>query len=55
LNHRPAADRRLFQHLDRERQIRHTRTGLAWMHYWWERISPDERLEFLRKIRIDSR
>jgi uncharacterized protein YccT (UPF0319 family) len=50
LNHRPAPDRRLFKQLDRERQIRHTKTGLEQLVYWWQRVSPSERLEFLRWI-----
>jgi hypothetical protein len=55
LNHRPAADRRLFKQLDRERQLRHTRTALEQTTYWWTKLSLDEKLEFLRSIRVDTR
>jgi hypothetical protein len=55
LNHRPAANRRLFKELDRDRRIRHTRSAIQHLEYWWSRVTPEERLQFLRDIRIDPR
>jgi len=49
---RTAADRRLFKELDAARTLRQSKTALAWSHHWWAKLTPDEKLEFLRQVRI---
>jgi hypothetical protein len=50
---RRKTDRALLARLAAEREGRRYKgTAIEQMHFWWAKLSGEERLEFLRKVKI---
>jgi len=54
INHTtPKTDRILYKQLNAERLARRqSKTAREQLEYWWHKTEPDERLAFLRWVRI---